>query len=98
MASNLLIKTEDLDKEGETKSGKKLTRGLVRRMRNNNKDAEEGKYEEREISDLQPSYSASSDEGEDKVEEISDSSVDEEDGGDLMICNNLTSVRLSQLN
>ena len=47
VAKNILIKTEETD--GDQK--KKLTRGALRRMRNNNKDAEEGKYEERDISD-----------------------------------------------
>ena len=63
-----------------------MTRGLIRRMRNNNKDAEEGKYEEREISELQPSYSASTENS--MEEEISISSSDE----DLIIHNNLDVV------
>ena len=48
VAEDLLIKQEDLEKE--EKVTKKLTRGTIRRLKNNNKDAEEGKYEEREIS------------------------------------------------
>lgn len=83
LASDLLVKTEDLEKEAKEK---KLTRGLIRRMRNNNKDAEEGKYEEREISELQPSYSASTENS--MEEEISISSSDE----DLIIHNNLDVV------
>ena len=34
-----------------------MTRGLVKRVRNNGKDAEEGKYFEKELSSLERSYS-----------------------------------------
>lgn len=54
----MLIKEEDIEKKEPNKSVK-LTRGLVRRLRNNNKDAEAGKYFEREISEAERSYSPS---------------------------------------
>ena len=44
-------------KDEEVEPNKKLTRGLIRRLRNNNKDAEEGKYFEKEISEAERSYS-----------------------------------------
>jgi hypothetical protein len=67
VAGEMLIKNEE-DFEKITKDSgkhghmyvtnpKRLTRGLVRRMRNNNKDAEEGKYFEKELSSPERSYS-----------------------------------------
>ena len=47
IAKDLLIKDEEL----ELKQPKRITRGLVRRLKNNNKDAEEGKYFEKELSE-----------------------------------------------
>ena len=64
----MLVKNEELDEyfnqEWKSKSKskastkpKRITRGLIRRMRNNNKDAEEGKYFEKELSTPERSYS-----------------------------------------
>jgi hypothetical protein len=61
VAGEVLVKSEgDLITTGRKKiqiKEKRLTRGLVKRIRNDGKDAEEGKYFEKELSSLERSYS-----------------------------------------
>lgn len=82
VAEKVLIKTEAIEKAKPDVGKKRLTRGLARRLRNNNKDAEEGKYFEREISDLEPSYTPTTI---NSGIQISDDESDGEDG--LLITN-----------